>query len=289
MSTKTVQEALQYGQNKLKDAKIDSAYLDAEILLCYVLGISREELYKKPETKIRSSKWTKYVKLISKRKKHHPIAYLIGKKEFYGLEFFVNKNVLIPRPETELLVEEVLNYIKNKKLQHINILDIGTGCGCIALTLAKYLPQSKIVAVDISNKALRVAKKNKKKLGIKNVKFKKSNLLQEFKNPQYRKWVQKPDIIVANLPYLTIEELKEKTIKHEPRVALYGGQEGLDSYKKFFCQIQEKKWKNLTIFLEINGTQIEKIQQIIKKYLPKSKIISKKDLAKKDRILIVKI
>lgn len=299
---KSAKEALNYG------TKLLSSRLDAELLLRFVLGISIEKILLNPEFRIKNHEWEKYKKLIKKRKQGYPIAYLTGHKEFYGIDFFVNENVLVPRPETELLVEEILSYESRIKNHELRILEIGTGSGCIALTLAKYLPKAKTIAVDISEKALSVARKNFKRIKQDNktarnhVQFRKSNLLSNIKSL--------PDIIVANLPYLTRDELKEPSIAKEPRLALCGGKDGLELYEKLFQQIGDRLCRGEplcspkpgqprraaptgkptpAIFIEIGEKQGKRATQLAKKYFPKSKIEVKKDLARRDRVVIIKI
>lgn len=302
MSIISLKQALNYGINELKKAKIDSARLDAEILLGFVLGFPREKLLANPQYSIFNIQYLNFKKLIAKRKKHYPITYLTNHKEFYGLNFYVNENVLVPRPETELLVEEVLKFFGGQgrcsdshqkissgsrftRTDPKKILEIGTGSGCIALTLAKYLPHAKITATDISKKALAVARKNKKILNIKysmfNINFKQSDLLSNIKS--------KPNIIVANLPYLTKSELKQKSIIREPALALYGGREGMEVYGKLFKQIKNKKWEDAILFLEIGEKQEKKFKKLTEKYFPRSTMETKKDLAGRDRAVIIQI
>jgi len=278
MSTISLKQALIYGINELRKAGIDSARLDAELLLGFVLHFNQEKIISNPKFKISNLKFKIFKNLISKRSKHYPIAYLTNHKEFYGLDFYINENVLVPRPETELLVEEVLRFVGTRHA--LSLLEIGTGSGCIALTLAKYLPQAKITASDISQKALVVACGNRRKLKIKNVKLLKSNLLEKVKT--------NPDIIVANLPYLTRKELNQKSIIREPKLALYGGKAGMEIYEKLFQQIHKKQWKNMTLFLEIGETQGKKIKNLVKKYFPYLIMETKKDLAMKERVVIIR-
>lgn len=290
MSIISVKQALIYGVNNLKAANIESARLDAEILLSFVSGFSREKILINPQyLNISISQYLNFKKLISKRSKYYPIAYLIGSKEFYGIDFYVNKNVLVPRPETELLVEEVIKFVgqqNTKKLQATSykLLEIGTGSGCISVTLAKYLPNTKITATDISEKALKVARKNRKKHGIKNLRLRKSNLLGKINS--------QPDIIVANLPYLTRDELREPSITKEPKLALYGGKDGLSLYENLLKEVKEKLIDNdshLSLFFEVNPNQRIKLEKIVKKIFPKAKIEIKKDLSRKDRVFIIRL
>lgn len=241
----TIRGCLIWATNKL--SKIKSASLDAEILLSWTLKKPKSYLYTYPERKLINRELAKYKQYISRRAKGEPVAYLIGHKEFYGLDFLVNKHVLIPRPETELLVEEVL---KNKKIKRI--ADIGTGSGCIAIALAKNNPKLKIYATDISANALIIARKNTKKYKLKNIIFKKGNLLEPVKN-------MKLDAIIANMPYLSKKIYKKNydNLKFEPKIALLAGDDGLDCYRKLFHQINKLKHPPKYIYCEINGKIIK--------------------------------
>jgi len=287
MSMIFIKQALIYGINELKNAKINSARLDAEILISFILGYSKEKLISNAQTPMTNAQFRKYKELIKKRSKHWPVAYLTGSKEFYGIDFYVNENVLVPRPETELLVEEVLKFVGNRHA--CSLLELGTGSGCIALTLAKYLPKAKITATDISDKALKIAKKNRSliqtrdRVSVQNVQFKNSNLLLNIKN--------KPDIIVANLPYLDndmrnlLKSSDSKALKYEPQIALKGGPDGLDIYRKMFRQIKQNGWQDSVIFIEIGENQAKKIREVIKKTFPDVTLKTIKDLSHKDRVI----
>ncbi|OGF21082.1 protein-(glutamine-N5) methyltransferase, release factor-specific [Candidatus Falkowbacteria bacterium RIFOXYB2_FULL_38_15] len=250
--------------------------LDAEILLSFVIKKSKEFLYTYPEHKLTIGQIKNFKNLVNRRTKDEPVAYLTNHKEFYGLNFYVNKNVLIPRPETETLVEEIIENNKNKK---ITIADIGTGSGCIAITLAKFLPKAKIHATDICKKALNVASKNAETHNVK-INFIQGDLLEPLKN-------KKIDIVVANLPYgwkewKNISSAETSGLNFEPQKALFTEENGLYLYRKLFEQIQLP----VTLYLEFDPRQKKDLQKIIKKYLPKYKIKIKKDLAGRDRVLI---
>jgi len=285
-------QALTWAQTKLNKAKINSTNLDTEILLSYIIKKNKTFLYSHPEHQLTQSQITKFKKLINCRVKGEPIAYLIGSKEFYGLNFIVNKHVLIPRPETELLVDEILKQVKKNQCQksnakrQVSLADIGTGSGCIAVSLAKNNPKLKIYASDISSQALTVAKKNNKLHRTKII-FKKGNLLKHFKNI-------KLTAIAANLPYLDIKHKNllnsSETIglKFEPTIALYSGPDGLDAYRQLFEQIKQLKYTPNFIYLEIGHLQITLIKKIINTAFPYAKISIKKDLAGLNRLAIVK-
>lgn len=224
--------------------------------------------------------------------------YIQGWSEFYKLKFKVTPDVLIPRPETELLVDEALNsikyYVSSIKGENILVLDIGTGAGNIAISIAKNAPQVKIIATDISQKALKVAKQNARLHNVENkITFIQSNLLDTL---HYDTLVyhseNDPDIIVTNLPYIPaarIPYLNSSVKDFEPHVALNGGDDGFVLYRKLFEQIQDKGWKPKSIIGEIDYTHGELAVNEAYKYFPEAEIEVKLDLAKKQRILIIKI
>ena len=285
----TIIEAEKFGADKLKKVDITSAILETEVLLSAILNQSKELILANPNLKITKAQEKKYKSLIKRREKFEPVAYLIGKKEFYGLTFKVNKNVLIPRPETELLVDEVINFVtetkkqKNKKTK-INIIDIGTGSGAIAIALKTHLPQAKIIATDNSKAALKVAQINAE-LNKTEIQFIYSDLISKIKD--------KIDIIAANLPYLPSEEKDSKNIfslalKYEPKPALFAGQYGLGEYEKLFKQIKNLKIKPQVIVCEIGPTYINKTKKLVKENFPNWRLKIKKDLCGKNRLLIIK-
>lgn len=275
-----IREILIWGTKYLNNKKINSAYLDAELLLSFVLKKSKEFLYTYPDFKLSNMQIENYKKFIQKRSKNYPIAYILGYKEFFGLKFFVSGDVLIPRPETELLVEEVLKTYNLGGCQPRRLLEIGTGSGCISIALSKNGVKN-ITATDISEKALKIAHKNSKLNSIKNIKFVKSDLLKNLKNI-------KTDIIIANLPYLE-NNYKEKSIKYEPKSALYSKDNGLYHYKKLFEEIKDLEYKPKYVFIELNPEQFETLTHYIKNLFPKSKIETKKDLCGLLRVMIIKL
>lgn len=234
------------------------------------LGISKREA----EELIKVSKnINKDYKLL---KKSYPIQYLIGYVDFFGYKILVNRNVLIPRYETELLVEETLKQVKN----YINpkILDIGTGSGAIAISLNKETALS-ITAIDISKKALKIATKSAK-INNADVNFIHSNLLNKIKD--------KYDIIVSNPPYISYnEEIMETVKKYEPKKALYAKDNGIYFYKKILQDSKEVLNTKSTILFEIGYTQAKEIKEYAKQIYPNSKVTVKKDYSNKDRIIII--
>jgi len=292
--------------------------LDWELLAANAIGRTREYFFTHPEyvpTVIERLKLWRSVRL---RKKGWPIAYILGHKEFFGLDFLVNKYTLVPRPETELMVEEVLKFIANSS-EPIMLIDIGTGTGCIPIATANHLSLSfprkwdtlgdldsrfrgndlKIFATDISHGALRVAQKNAKRHGVK-IKFLYGNLL----NPIIKRYALHATrytsiIITANLPYLTAEQFtNEPSIQHEPKSALIAENQGLALYEELLKQINSLisvfpehseaiRYLNILIYLEIDPSQSERISKIISSIFSQANIQIKKDLAGRDRLVVI--
>lgn len=260
---------------------------DLILVLAGAFKKNKEFIYSHPEYQPTFSERLRFFYYLNKLKRGWPVAYILKSKEFFGLNFFVNKNVLIPRPDTEILVEEVIKICQtnNKTL----LIDIGTGSGCIPISILKNIQNTaaniQCFAIDISNKALKVAQKNAKLHGV-NIKFFHGNLLSPlnkfFNNLTVNQFNNL--IITANLPYLADEQMNEPTIKHEPKQALWGGKDGLDLYKKLLEQIKNLSLKTTT-FLEIDPDQTEKIKPLIKKYLPVANIEILKDLSGLNRVV----
>lgn len=295
----TIAQSLKFAADKLTAGKIHIPHIEAEILLSEILKKPREFIIAHPEKKLAAGQTAKFQFQISLRLKGEPIAYLTGHKEFYGLNFKVNKNVLIPRPETELMVDEALKIAahppwlaKNETgiSQPKTFIDVGAGSGCIAITLAKLIRQQ-FIAIDISEKALVAARKNAKLNGVnKQIKFLKGGLLSPIIHNSLS-IIHDSLIILANLPYLTKKQIKNSpSIKREPEIALYAGKNGLALYEKLFRQAKKiKTAKNIIILCEFDPRQTAEIKQLIKRELPKAALQIKKDLNGLNRLVIIKI
>ena len=251
-----VLEAIKSGSKLLKEKNVHTHILDSEILLSKCLNTSREKILINSEQKIYKRTLADYNKYLIRRSKKEPIAYLLGEKEFWSKKFLVNKDTLIPRPETELLVEKLVSIYKKNR---ITILDIGTGTGCIILSLLSELKNSKGIAVDISSKAIVVANKNAYKFNLSDrIKF----LNKSFENLYGKKF----DLIVSNPPYIKrsdIKNLSEDIKKFEPRIALDGGNDGLDLIKKVIYKSRKILKINGTLALEIGNEQLNKVSKIL--------------------------
>ncbi len=271
--------------------------LDADLLLTLATKKTREFILIHPEYKLSSWQKIRFYYFLFQYKRGVPIAYLTRHKEFFGLDFFVNRHTLIPRPETELLVAEAIKEISNPKIQISNksenqnskmiLIDVGTGTGCIPIAILKNIKLPiKTIAIDISRLALKVAKKNAKLHGAK-IKFLHGNLLesvlQNFNLSPFNFHL----IVTANLPYLTKEQFKnEQTIRHEPRSALVAAENGLALYRELLEQIKQLH-QPLTAFFEFDPRQTELLTKLIYSILPNATVKIKKDLAGRDRLAII--
>lgn len=218
-----IEEALRLASNQLLQIST-SPRLDAELLLAFVLKKPRSVLFKEAQILLTTAQQSCYAHYISRRLNHEPIAYLIGKREFWSLSLMVTRDTLIPRPETELLVEETLKILASKNAS-IKIADLGTGSGAISLALAHENPLLDIHAVDVCPNALKIAKSNAKKLGINNISFHRSHWFQNLNIKEF-------EIILANPPYLAEFEWSDQQGLHfEPRIALVSGQDGLEDIR----------------------------------------------------------
>lgn len=257
-------------------------------LLSFIEQKSIEKLLTNLEQPVTLNNYRKFQTLEKRRLANWPVAYLTGQKEFYGLNFLVNKNVLVPRPETELMVEETLKELNNLPEISRSIIDLGTGSGAIIISLAKNLRKSNtnFFALDISRAALLVAKSNAKSHGLnKIIKFYQGNLLK----PILKTLNNQNLVITANLPYLTKTQIKNSsTISCEPKLALDGGLGGLKYYRELFEQLQNINYLSLFLLIEIDPSQAEKIKSSIKKYFSIDDFDIKSDLSGQKRLVIIK-
>ncbi|MBW6440605.1 peptide chain release factor N(5)-glutamine methyltransferase [Patescibacteria group bacterium] len=327
-----IKQTLQNSIEKLESRKIPSANIDAEVLLLGALNkkqlnnnihssklgiatmpyetsgidgwrITRSWLYAHNDYELTSEESVLFDSYINRRIKHEPVAYIINKKEFYGYEFFINGNVLIPRPETELIVENVLQIINERKdlNNKFTLIDIGTGSGCILISILnefkknnnlKYINQS--IAIDISKRAIEIAKINAKKYNLeKNIKY----ISSDFKKIINQKLFFNSNnfIITANLPYISsdnYEKLDNSVKDFEPKLALTAGIDGLDEIKKLLHSISKIKLQSnqiLYFLLEVDPSQINFIIKLLDKYFNDIKSLIIKDLSDKNRIIVLKI
>lgn len=279
----TIEEAIRKGMIELKNSNIESPKLKSRLLMQFTLNKSRQYVIVNDRKELNSNEEKRYLDAIVKMRKGIPLEHITHQKEFMKLNFFVNENVLIPRQDTEILVEEVIKIAQKTNAK--KILDLCTGSGAIAISLAKYIPESKITAVDISNEALKVAKKNAINNCVEGqITFIKSDM---FEHLNYEKF----DIIVSNPPYIkrnVIEKLDEE-VKNEPYIALDGGEDGLYFYKKIVKESYEYLKYRGYLCLEIGFDQKIDVIELIENEEKFEDTYSKKDLYGKDRIIVTQL
>ncbi len=276
----TIKEAINQAVIMLKNENIEAPKNKARMLLEATLKKSKEYLIIYDNKEITSQERELYIKNVKRHILGEPIQYITGKQEFMKLNFLVTKDVLIPRQDTEILVEEVINIAK--KIENPIILDLCTGSGAIAVSLAKYVNNVKIFATDISSKALEIAKKNAEFNEVKNnIDFIESDLFNKIKNLKF-------DIIVSNPPYIETDEIKKltKDVQNEPIQALDGGKDGLTFYRKIAEDAPEFLNIHGFLCLEIGYNQKQKVKQILEEEKKYVNIYSKKDLCENDRVVV---
>ncbi|MEK7620007.1 MAG: peptide chain release factor N(5)-glutamine methyltransferase [Patescibacteria group bacterium] len=289
----TIMEALQWANNKLRKAGVDSPMLDAEILLAFAIDSPKSWLFAHFADKLKTHQEEKFLELVARREDREPVAYLVGKKAFYGRDFMVDKHVLIPRPETETMVELALKILAGKDPERTLTADLGTGSGAIALSIAgeTKLP---VIAVDIDEAALEVAKKNATALVPEMaVDLQAGNLAEPiiriFKTIRGQTNVQtssvypfKTLLLTANLPYLSEVRMDnlQAEVRHEPELALRAGADGLDAYWSLFRQLRDDRKilpREVIVLIEIDPEQLQATEKLILHNFPSAKLETHKD------------
>lgn len=279
----TIKELINQGIMLLKNEGVESPKNKARAILQYTIKKPREYLIIYDNKEVTSKQKEEYVRNIKRLISGEPLQYIIGRQEFMKLKFKVNKDVLIPQPDTEILVEEVIEILKN--IKNPVVLDLCTGSGAIAISIAKYVQNVKIYAIDISKKALEIAKANAELNGVTNsIKFVESNLFDKVKDKKF-------DVIVSNPPYIATDEIKKLPleVQNEPKLALDGGKDGLDFYRR----IAKDGYKYLNrqgyLCMEIGYDQRIAVRKIIDNEKRYVETYSKKDLCQNDRIIVTRI
>ena len=274
-------QGLARARRTLEDGGIADAPLEGEILLRHTLGISRARLFADLSQELEPSLEKLLDKILERRLKGEPSAYITGHREFYGLDFLVDKNVLIPRPETELLVDKALTLARGRRIAAI--ADIGTGCGAIAVSLAVHLPEVTIYATDISEKALKVAAENGRRHGVAaRIAFLPGDLLAPLP--------VSVDVIIANLPYVREADLTPGgPLDQEPSLALNGGRDGLDRIRKLCQQAGARLNAGGSLLLEVGQGQAGSVAARLGQSFPSSRIEIGRDLAGIERIVSLRL
>lgn len=277
----TIKQAITKGMIMLKSNNVESPKLKARLLLQYVLDKPRQYIIVYDNKEIDKQQQWQYFVNIEKLTKGIPLQHITHRQEFMKMDFFVDENVLIPRPDTEILVEEVIKIAQ--KYDSPRILDLCTGSGAIAISLKKFVPNADITAVDISEKALEIAQKNAEKLEAK-INFVKSNLFDKLDNKKF-------DIIVSNPPYIRKDEIKKlsEEVQKEPKIALDGGEDGLDFYRIIAEQAINYLKTGSFLCFEIGYNQKNDVIKIIEDEQNYKNTYCKKDLYGNDRIIITRV
>lgn len=275
-----IQEILKNAIFKLNDNKISDAVQKARILLAYTLNVNKEYLVAHNSDEIKEKNVYKYNECIDRLINNVPLQYITNHQEFMKLNFYVDENVLIPRADTEILVEEVISNCKQNVEKNYKILDLCAGSGAIGISISKYITNSYVLCTDISDKAIEVARKNAELNKIDNIKFMQSDM---FKNVE-----GKFDIIVSNPPYIKKDIISslDKEVQNEPIIALDGGDDGLNFYRIIVDEAYNYLNENGKLFLEIGYDQKNEVIEIINQNGKYKDIYSKKDLYGNDRIIV---
>ena len=279
-----LKEALNVASEELMKTGSLEAKLEAEVLLMHVLKIDRAAMFRDLDEDITMEDSSNIASLVKRRIKREPLAYITGVKEFYGLPFVVSEDVLIPRQETELLVDTAIVQAKSLGKNEISIVDVGTGSGAIAVSLALNIPTSSIIAVDISEAALAIADNNRRAHGLySRVKLRRGNLLEPI--------IDKIDILVSNPPYIRSDKLtslQEEVLK-EPVVALDGGYDGLELIKRLLFQAVDKMSNPGVILFEIDSDQASEAVKLSQQFFPSAITTVLKDLSNNERAVLLEI
>ncbi len=272
----TIAEALLQARQSIEPVS-DSARLDAQLLLAETLGKDRAYLLAHDDALLSETQLAQFMALVERRAAGEPVAYLLGRRAFYDREFSVAPGVLIPRPETELLLELALDHAKT--LDHPVVADIGTGSGALAVTFAAQMPQARVYATDISPEALAIAQQNAAQQGV-NVSFMQGDLLAPLIEEQII-----VDILMANLPYIASDELAVLAVsRYEPRLALDGGPDGLDLIRRLLGDLHQVSCSGTLVLLEIGADQGAAVQALAQSLQPQTVSVHR-DYAGLDRIV----
>jgi len=274
---------LQDTHQKLEAAGIPDARLEAEVLVMNVMRMARQSIFAEQETEVSAQQQEALEELLARRYQREPLAYILGMREFYGINVVLTPAVLIPRPETEGLVEHALFMaMMGMESRELSIADVGTGSGAIAINLAIHLPAARIFAVDVADAVLDVAAYNIRAHGVGDrVKLGIGDLLEAVPEPV--------DLIVANLPYVPTGRIPtlQPEVQKEPALALDGGPDGLDLIRRLLTQAEDKLKPNGIILLEMDPEQITAVQELALQHFPEGSTSVEKDLAGMDRILTI--
>lgn len=279
-----IQELLKWGCEALNGIAYSNPQQETRLILSQLLGVDRSYLYAHGEQEVSEAEKIKFVQIIERRKSGEPLQYILGTQEFMGIDFKVGKGVLIPRGDTELLVNQIIKFIDEEfSGRTYRMLDIGVGSGAISLSTAYHKPEGDILGVDISREALMIAEENRRNLRLDNVRFIESDLFSSIGE----EYLESFNIIVSNPPYIPegdLETLQKEVRIHEPAIALFGGEDGLDYYREITPQAKKYLAFGGLLIYEIGAGQGPDVAEIMKKNGFKA-VSVEKDLENRDRIV----
>lgn len=276
-----IKELIEYGKNTLNKNEVQDSSIISRILAEYILNFNRQEIIANLDKEVEEEQRVRYYLALIEIIQGMPIQYITNKQEFMKLDFYVDENVLIPQPDTEILVEKAIE--EAKKIENVEILDMCTGSGCIGISIAKNIENAKVTLVDISKYAIEIAKKNA-------LRNKVESQLTFIQSNMFEKVEKNFDIIVSNPPYIKTDVIPklDKQVQNEPHIALDGGKDGLKFYKIIIEEAQKYLKENGKLILEIGYDQKEELENLIKQSGQYKKIEVIKDLSQNDRVIIVK-
>ena len=284
-----INELLKLGIVELRDIEFANPQLEARLILAKILNVDKSYIYTHGEIKVTNEVEYEFLKLMKKRGEGYPFQYIFNEKEFMGLTFYIEEGVLVPRPDTEILVEYIIEYInKHYKDKKIYLLDMGIGSGAISLSIASFCSEVKVFGVDIGDVPIKIANINKERFKLNNVEFLQGNLFEPLKHLNMEKSFQ---IIASNPPYIPrkdIDKLQVEVKSYEPRLALDGGIDGLDFYRKISAQAKEFLQSGGLLIYEIGYNQGQQVSEILRKEGYKDMKVLK-DLNDLDRVVICKL
>ena len=276
-----IKELIEYGKNTLNKNEVQDSSIISRILAEYILNFNRQEIIANLDKEVEEEQRVRYYLALIEIIQGMPIQYITNKQEFMKLDFYVDENVLIPQPDTEILVEKAIE--EAKKIENVEILDMCTGSGCIGISIAKNIENAKVTLVDISKNAIEIAKKNA-------LRNKVESQLTFIQSNMFEKVEKKFDIIVSNPPYIKTDVIPklDRQVQNEPHIALDGGKDGLKFYKIIIEEAPKYLKENGKLILEIGYDQKEEVENLIKQSGQYKKIEVIKDLSQNDRVIIGK-
>lgn len=276
-----IKELIGYGKNTLNKNEVQDSSIISRILAEYILNFNRQEIIANLDKEVKEEQRVRYYLALIEIIQGMPIQYITNKQEFMKLDFYVDENVLIPQPDTEILVEKAIE--EAKKIENVEILDMCTGSGCIGISIAKNIENAKVTLVDISENVIEIAKKNA-------LRNKVESQLAFIQSNMFEKVEKKFDIIVSNPPYIKTDVIPklDKQVQNEPHIALDGGKDGLKFYKIIIEEAKKYLKENGKLILEIGYDQKEEVENLIKQSRQYKKIEVIKDLSQNDRVIIGK-